>query len=125
MRPPRRLSVTGHARPLEVSTTQTSGGRRGLAFYDLGADRFEWVEEPAQDVDDVSLSDDGRVLAWLVNDQGYDRLRVRDLASGRDLPTPELPAGARPHLTGDEPPLAVSGDGSHVALIVSSPRRPP
>jgi len=98
---------------------------RGLAFYDLGADRFEWVEEPAQDVDDVSLSDDGRVLAWLVNEQGYDRLRVRDLESGRDLPTPELPAGARPHLTGDEPPLAVSGDGSHVALIVSSPRRPP
>ena len=98
---------------------------RGLAFYDLAAGGFDWVEEPTQDVDDVALSDDGRVLAWLVNDQGYDRLRVRDLESGRDLPTAELPAGARPHLTGDEPPLAVSGDGSHVAVIVSSPRRPP
>ncbi|MFL5981040.1 MAG: hypothetical protein ACJ74R_04955 [Gaiellaceae bacterium] len=40
---------------------------RGLAFYDLAAGRFEWVEEPAQDVDDVALSDDGRVLAWLTS----------------------------------------------------------
>ena len=64
-------------------------------------------------------------LVWLVNDQGYDRLRLRDLQTGADLPAPELPAGARPHLTGAEPPLALSADGSHAALIVSSPRRPP
>ncbi|MFL5944013.1 MAG: S9 family peptidase [Gaiellaceae bacterium] len=98
---------------------------RGLAFYDLAAGRFEWVEEPAQDVDDVALSDDGRVLAWLVNDHGYDRLRLRDLESGNDLPVPDLPAGARPHLTGAEPPLALSPDGAHAALIISCPRRPP
>jgi dipeptidyl aminopeptidase/acylaminoacyl peptidase len=98
---------------------------RGLAFYDLAAGRFDWVEEPEQDVDDVALSDDGRVLAWLVNDHGYDRLRLRDLESGKDLPAPELPAGARPHLTGAEPPLALSPDGAHAALIISCPRRPP
>jgi dipeptidyl aminopeptidase/acylaminoacyl peptidase len=98
---------------------------RGLAFYDLGSDSFEWVEEPTHDVDDVTMSDDGRVLAWLANDRGYDRLRLRDLETGQDLPAPELPGGARPHLTGAEPPLALSPDGSHAALIVSSPRRPP
>jgi dipeptidyl aminopeptidase/acylaminoacyl peptidase len=98
---------------------------RGLAFYNVESDRIEWVEEPTHDVDDVVLSDDGRVLAWLVNEDGYDRLRLRDLASGQDLPAPELPAGARPHLTGAEPPLALSADGSHAALIVASPRRPP
>ena len=98
---------------------------RGLAFYNLEADGFEWIEEPTQDLDDVALSDDGRVLAWLINDQGYDRLHIRDLESGSDLPAPELPGGARPHLTGAEPPLALSPDGSHAALIVSSPRRPP
>jgi dipeptidyl aminopeptidase/acylaminoacyl peptidase len=98
---------------------------RGLAFFNVESDSFEWVEEPTADVDDVALSDDGRVLAWLVNEQGYDRLRLRDLDTGRDLPSPELPAGARPHLTGAEPPLALSPDGSHAALIVSSPRRPP
>jgi dipeptidyl aminopeptidase/acylaminoacyl peptidase len=98
---------------------------RGLAFYDLATDTYEWVEEPTQDVDDVTLSGDGRVLAWLVNDQGYARLRLRDLETGQDLPEPELPGGARPHLTGAEPPLALSPDGSHAALIVANPRRPP
>ena len=99
---------------------------RGLAFYDLGADRWEWVDgEPRHDVEDLRVSADGRVLAWLVNEDGYDRLRLRELDGGHDLPTPQLPAGARPHLTGAQPPLAVSADGSHAALIVSSPRRPP
>ena len=98
---------------------------RGLAFYDLASDSHDWVEEPTHDVDDIAISADGRVLAWLVNDQGYDRLRLRDLETGQDLPEPDLPAGARPHLTGAEPPLALSPDGSHAALIAASPRRPP
>jgi dipeptidyl aminopeptidase/acylaminoacyl peptidase len=97
---------------------------RGLAFYDLVSDRYDWVDEPNRDVDDVKLSEDGRILAWLVNEEGYDRLRLRDLESGREL-TADLPAGARPHLTGAEPPLALSPDGSHAALILASPRRPP
>ena len=98
---------------------------RGLAFYDLGSDSHDWVEEPTQDVDDVAMSADGRVLAWLANDRGYDRLRLRDLETGQNLPEPDLPPGARPHLTGAEPPLALSRDGSHAALIAASPRRPP
>lgn len=98
---------------------------RGIAFYDLSTDSHEWIDEPTQDVEDLKLSADGRLLAWIVNDNGYDRLRVRDVESGGDLPAPELPAGSRPHLTGAEPPLALSPDGSRAALIVSSPRRPP
>jgi dipeptidyl aminopeptidase/acylaminoacyl peptidase len=98
---------------------------RGLAFHDLGTDRWEWVEEPRHDVEDLKVSADGRVLAWLVNEDGYDRLRLRELDGGRDLPDADLPEGSRPHLTGAEPPLALSPDGSHAALIVSSPRRPP
>ena len=42
----------------------------GLAFYDLASDTTRWVEEPTMDVDDVSMSADGRVLGWIVNDQG-------------------------------------------------------
>jgi dipeptidyl aminopeptidase/acylaminoacyl peptidase len=98
---------------------------RGLAFYDLATDRYEWVEEPTLDVEDLKVSHDGRLLAWLVNDDGHARLRLRDLETGSDLPAPQLPDGARPHLTGDEPPLALSPDGSRAALILSTPRRPP
>ena len=97
----------------------------GLAYYDLATDRYEWVEEPTHDVEDIKSSRDGRILAWLVNEDGYDRLRLRDLETGKDLPAPDLPDGARPHLTGAEPPLAISHDGSHAALILASPRRPP
>ena len=97
----------------------------GLAFYDLASDTTRWVEEPTMDVDDVSMSADGRVLGWIVNDKGYDRLRLRDLETGEDLPEADLPSGGRPHLTGAEPPLALSPDGSHAAVISATPRRPP
>jgi dipeptidyl aminopeptidase/acylaminoacyl peptidase len=105
----------------------TDEGRefRGLAFYDLAAGRFEWVEAPDSDIDAVALSGDGRVLAWLVNVDGWEHLKLRDLQSGEDLPDPGLPAGARPHLTGFRPPVALSEDGSQVAVILSAPRRPP
>ena len=98
---------------------------RGLAFYDLAAGRYEWVETPEADVEEVTLSGDGRVLAWLVNVDGWEQLKLRDLPSGEDLPDPGLPAGARPHLTGFRPPVALSEDGSQVAVILSGPRRPP
>src|SRR5581483_4260980 len=105
----------------------TNEGRefKGIAFYDLAAGRREWVETPDNDVEEIAASHDGRVLAWLVNEDGYDRLRLRDTESGRDLPTPDLPDGARPHLTGLVPPIALSSDGSRAAVILSGPRRPP
>ncbi len=98
---------------------------RGLAFYDLGANSTRWIETPEHDVEEVATSHDGRVLAWLVNEDGYERLHLRDLHSGEDLPAPQLPPGARPHLTGIQPPLALTPDGSRAAVILSGPRRPP
>jgi dipeptidyl aminopeptidase/acylaminoacyl peptidase len=98
---------------------------RGLASYDVATGRREWVETPEHDVEEVASSHDGRVLAWLVNEDGYERLKLRDVRSGRDLAQPELPAGARPHLTGSQPPIALTRDGSRAAVILSGPRRPP
>ena len=98
---------------------------RALAFYDVDAGRTEWIETPEHDIEEVAASHDGRVLAWLVNEDGYERLRLRDVQSGEDLPVPRLPAGARPHLTGIQPPLALTPDGSRAAVIISGPRRPP
>ena len=99
---------------------------RGLAFYDVAAGEYDWVETPDSDVEeDVALSADGRVLAWFVNEDGWEALRLRDLESGKDLAAPALPRGARPHVTGFRPPIALSADGSHVAAILAAPRRPP
>jgi dipeptidyl aminopeptidase/acylaminoacyl peptidase len=104
----------------------TDDGRefRGLAFYDVDSSGWDWVETPDFDVEDVGLSRDGRVLAWLVNENGWDVLKLRDLESGRELPEPALPRGARPHLTGFEPPIALSADGARAALVLAGPRRP-
>lgn len=98
---------------------------RGLTFYDIARRSYEWIDGPDHDIEEVAMSHDGRVLGWLVNEDGWVRLRLRDLETGEDLPEPDLPRGARPHLTGFEPPLALSQDGSHAALILSGPRRPP
>jgi dipeptidyl aminopeptidase/acylaminoacyl peptidase len=105
----------------------TDEGRefKGLAFYDLAARTYDWVEAPEHDVTDVTLSDDGRVLAWLVNEEGYERLHVRDLESGDELPIGGLPDGVRPALVGAQPPIALSEDGSRVAILLTTPRRPP
>jgi dipeptidyl aminopeptidase/acylaminoacyl peptidase len=99
---------------------------RGLAYYDLGAGTYDWVDgAPTADVEDITGSADHRHLAWIVNEGGWDRLRIRDLETGSDLPDPDIPKGARPHLTGFEPPPALSPDGSAAAVILAGPRRPP
>lgn len=98
---------------------------RGIAFYDIASGTYEWVETPEHDIEEIAASRDGRVFAWLVNVDGYDRLRLRDMETGRDLPAPDLPDGARPHLTGFQPPVAISADGSHAAVILAGPQRPP
>ena len=54
----------------------------GLAFYDLGRAELEYIETPDHDVEEVSLSRDGRLLAWTANEGGYSVLRVRDLSNG-------------------------------------------
>ena len=104
----------------------TDEGREflALAFYDLGRGGYELVEAPERDVEEVTLSDDARVLAWIENVDGAETLQLRDLESGRKLPSARLPHGARPHLTGWVPPVALSADGQRAALILSSPRRP-
>ena len=105
----------------------TDDGRefKGLAFYDIAARAHDWVEAPDHDVVDVALSRDGRVLAWLVNEDGYERLHRRDLVTGTDLPVTGLPEGARPHLVGLQAPVALSSDGTRSAVLMTTPRRPP
>lgn len=64
----------------------------GLARYDVASRRLEWVFEPRRDVEAVTLSRDGRWLAYAVNEDGWSRVVVRELAGGRES-TPDVPAG--------------------------------
>jgi dipeptidyl aminopeptidase/acylaminoacyl peptidase len=102
----------------------TDDGRefQGLAFQHLEPGRRDWVETPERDVDEVAGSADGRVLAWIENDEGWAALRVRDLDAGRDLPAPRLPRGT---VSVQGSGLALSRDGSRLALVWEQPTRGP
>ncbi len=87
-----------------------------LARYDLEQRRLTLLDTPPHDVAQVTLFGGGRYLAWTVNEDGYDRLRVRDLQTAADVPAPALPPGV----------YALSGadDAPHLAVQVTGPRTP-
>jgi dipeptidyl aminopeptidase/acylaminoacyl peptidase len=88
----------------------------GLAFFSLSADSYEWVETPDWDVEDVAVSVDGRYLAWLVNEEGYSRVYVRDLTTGR-VTRPDFPDGVIYA-------MVLAPTSGKLAAIVTRPRHP-
>ena len=46
------------------------------------------------DVEDFDLSDDGNLLAFMTNEDGFSRLHILDVKTGKETPAPELPKGA-------------------------------
>ncbi|HWW60313.1 MAG TPA: S9 family peptidase, partial [Thermoanaerobaculia bacterium] len=51
------------------------------------------VAKEAWDVGDFELSEDRKLLAYAINENGADTLRLVDLTTGKALPTPTLPLG--------------------------------
>ncbi len=47
----------------------------------------------ASDVDEFELSNDGRVIAFLTNEDGQSALHLMDTTTGKELPSPTMPAG--------------------------------
>jgi dipeptidyl aminopeptidase/acylaminoacyl peptidase len=105
----------------------TPDGKRVLLLSDRGSDVRRLVEidvatgketvltpDLKWDVENFDLSDDGRVLAYAVNEDGYSRVRVQDFRTRRALPQPELPAG----VVGA---LKFTPDGRKLAIGLSTP----
>jgi dipeptidyl aminopeptidase/acylaminoacyl peptidase len=90
----------------------TNEGREfdGLAFQDLASGSREWVETPDWDVENAAVSADGARLVWEVNEDGYSRVRVRELdgdAEPRELALPD----------GVLDVMALSRDGNRLAVL--------
>ena len=64
-----------------------------LAFYSLEEKELRLLETPDADVGNVTLSGNGRYLAWTTNEDGYSRIHVMDRNNARSLTAPELPPG--------------------------------
>jgi len=105
----------------------TPDGKSVLLLSDEGSDFLRLVQidlatgakinvsgERPWGVEDFALSDDGRVLAYVVNEDGYSKLVVQDFRTRRALPQPALPAG----VVGD---IAFSPDGTRLGFSLATP----
>jgi len=95
------LSDDGSEHPRAVVIDVKSGAVRDL---EPGA---RWGSE------DFDVSPDGKVVALSVNEEGYSTLVLRDVATGKVLPSPKLPQGV---LTAAK----FSPDGTKIGLSLST-----
>jgi len=87
-----------------------------LAFYSLAKQKLEIIEAPDADISSVSLSGDGRYLAWTTNEDGYAKVHAIDRSNNRALTPPEMPPGVYS--------LASSADSSAMIISVHGPVTP-
>ena len=78
---------------LYVSTDKGSEFQR-LAHVDLGSKEHRYLTSHINwDVEDFDVSEDGRSVAFVTNEDGISVLRLLDTASGKEQPAPKTPAG--------------------------------
>jgi dipeptidyl aminopeptidase/acylaminoacyl peptidase len=78
---------------LYLITDRDSNFRR-LAYLDLDTRKLRFLRpDLRRDVTQTALSRNGRRLAYVVNEDGAERLHVLDTGSGQELPLPKLPYG--------------------------------
>ncbi|MFT8243015.1 S9 family peptidase [Roseomonas sp. BN140053] len=88
----------------------------GVAFAEPGGEpRF--LHAPEADVEKLEVSPDGRILAAVVNEGGWSRLRLLDGESGAMLEEPPHPQGVITKITWRP-------DGAAVAFDLARPTRP-
>ncbi len=124
---PRELSWSS-AEPARYEEPRfVRGGRAILAISNAGSDVRRLVEidvatgqhravspESRWDVEDYDLSDDGRLLAYAINEDGYSRVVVQDFVTRRTLPQPrDLPRGVLEA-------MRFSPDGRRLAIGMST-----
>ncbi|NHF65963.1 S9 family peptidase [Xanthomonas hortorum] len=105
----------GHA--ILVVSDRGSDVRR-LVEIDVKSGRLTPVLPVSQwNIEKFDLSDDGRILAYATNIDGYSTVNVTDFSTGHALPQADLPKGV---LTG----LKLSPDGSSLAIGMASATTP-
>ena len=75
-----------------VASDQGADFKR-LGRLDPVSGRFDPVSRETWDIDGFDLSDDGKTIAYAVNEAGTDRLRIMDVKTGKVTKVDALPAG--------------------------------
>lgn len=74
-------------------TNRTSDTERLVEYPRGGGEPRPVSPESEWGIETFELSEDGRILAWSTNEDGYSRVTVQDFVTRRALPQPELPNG--------------------------------
>jgi dipeptidyl aminopeptidase/acylaminoacyl peptidase len=88
-----------------------------LGLLELETRKISWIETPERSIEVVSISKDGKTMVWVENDEGYSRVRGRNLKTKKELELPDLPDGVL--IAAD-----ISEDGKQAAAIVTTPAHP-
>lgn len=77
-----------------VTTDRDSEFQR-LAYVDLATKQHTYLTDHIKwDVDSFELAEDGRMIAFVTNEDGVNKLRLLDTKSGKERPAPKLPVGS-------------------------------
>lgn len=72
----------------------SNDNERGIglrAVLDLATKEITYMDPDAKwEVEDMIMNPDRTVMAWILNEDGYARLKLADVATGKALPVPEL-----------------------------------
>lgn len=78
---------------LYVTTDKDSEFQR-LAYIDLATKQYTYLTDHIKwDVDEIALSNDGRSIAFVTNEDGIGRLHLLDTKSRKERAVPNLPVG--------------------------------
>ena len=76
------------------TTTDKGSEFARLAYVDFATSEHKFLAEDTKwDVEDFDLSPDGKLIAFIVNEDGAGVLRLLDTATGKELPKPNIPIG--------------------------------
>ena len=76
-------------------TTNQGGEFSELAFFDIKTAKLTVLSRHIPwDIQSFSLSEDGKRILAIVNANGKDETRIFDAITGKELPRPDVPAGA-------------------------------
>jgi dipeptidyl aminopeptidase/acylaminoacyl peptidase len=81
------------AKGIYVTTDKDSEFRR-LAYIDLETKQPTYLTTSIHwDVETFDLAHDGKLLAFVTNEEGLSVLHVRDTSNGKEMPLPHIPTG--------------------------------
>jgi len=90
----------------------------GLAFYDIGKSKLEWILTPEHDIESVELSQDGKVLVWTENVNGYSNIFIKNTQNGEVQEIPEI---SKKGVIGG---AKISSDSKRIGVIMTTAGSP-